>query len=78
MAFMMSVSKDASIALSVAEQHGAELMLIRSDITVLRDYIHARTKLRYTSEDADRNMRYVQKELNAIERNIAKLQESHK
>ena len=71
-AFLLNVNKDAQIAISVAEQHGAELLAIRSEITIMRDYIHDKTKLRYTSEDADRDMKYIQKELDRLDRKIGK------
>lgn len=72
-ALILGVSKDASIALSVAEQHGQELLEIRAELTSLRSHIADRTRSRYTAEDAAKDMRFVQQELQHIEENIKQL-----
>lgn len=78
LALLLTVAKDASIAISVAEQHGQELLEVRAEITSLRKHIADRTRSRYTAEDAEKDMRFIQKELQHIEENIKKLENEHR
>ena len=64
-ALLLTVQKDASIALDVAKQHGQELLLLHSELRIIEEDIRARTQLRYTSKDAERDLRYIQKDLDA-------------
>ena len=59
------VGKDATIALEVGKQHGEEFVLIRKDIQQLKEDTKDRTKLRYYSTDADRDHRYLQRDIDA-------------
>jgi hypothetical protein len=68
----MSVAQDARIAISVAEQHGQELLLLRGEIISLRQEMQSRTRDRYTSDDADRDMEYIERRLNDIENDFDK------
>ena len=63
----VGVSKDAQIAISVAEQHGQELLAIRSEIMLIRDDLRDRTNDRYHARDAARDLKYLDKRLTKIE-----------
>lgn len=62
----MAVAQQAEIALSVAEQHGQELLLIRGEVNALRTEMLQRTQSRFTSQDG----RYLEQELRRIEEEI--------
>ena len=62
-ALMLNVAKDASIALSVAEQHGQELLLLKADLQILGNDVRDRTQLRYTSKDAARDHDYINRDI---------------
>ena len=64
-ALLLTVQKDAAIALDVAKQHGQELLLLHGELQILHEHIRNRTQLRYTSRDAERDFRYIQKDLDA-------------
>ena len=72
LAFGVSVSKDASIALDVARQHGQEILQIETRILQLEQELAARTQMRYTSMDAERDQRHVEFRFTRNEANIAK------
>ena len=76
-ALLLNTSKDAQVAISVAEQHGAELLEVRTELSYLRKYITDRTQSRYTATDAARDLKYIQKELEHIEESVEKLQVKH-
>ena len=67
LAFSINTAKDAQIALSVAEQHGHELLELRSEIKILRDDMRNRTLLRYTSVDAAKDYSYINRRLSRCE-----------
>ena len=69
---MLSVASDARIAIQVAEQHGQELLMIRGEISSLRQEIVARTQNRFTRQDGV----YLAKELERLEMDINKHLES--
>jgi hypothetical protein len=73
--FMLTVSNNANIAISVAEQHGNELNNVRADIAALRVEISNRTQDRYTAIDAERDLRFVERRLKEIEE---KMDREHK
>jgi len=60
---MQVVSKDASIALDVARQHGEELLLIRGEMTIIEKQLMERTQQRYTSQDAARDHEYIYRDI---------------
>jgi hypothetical protein len=66
----VQVGKDASIALDVARQHGEELLLVNGKISLLEEDIRNRTQSRYTSTDAAKDLRYMQKDINACVKEI--------
>lgn len=77
-AFAVNLSKDAQIALDVAKQHGEELLLLNSEIKALRIEISQRTHMRYTSDDAQRDMKYVERRLGQIEAEITSHMNEHR
>ena len=76
-ALLLNINQNASIAIDVSAQHGLELNTIRAELTVLRDYVNERTHSRYTRQDSERDMDYIQKELSDIEDSIKRLQVRH-
>ena len=68
--FMLTISNNANIAISVAEQHGHELNNVRAELAALRVEISNRTKNRYTAIDAERDLDFVQRRLKEIEDNM--------
>ena len=65
----MAVAQQADIAISVAEQHGQELLLIRGELTALRTEMLQRTQDRFTASDG----RYLEQEIRRIEEELDKL-----
>jgi len=61
--FSISTAKDASIALDVAKQHGEEILIISQRINVLERDIRERTRSRYTSEDAKKDLSYIERDM---------------
>lgn len=68
---MLSVSNEAAIGLKLAEQHGESILLLREEVRLLRLELKERTHDRYTSDDAERDLNY-------IRRDIAELKEAIK
>jgi hypothetical protein len=66
----LDVRKDASIALSVVEQHGQELLLIRGELNQLRKDMLDRTVSRYTAEEQEQYAKYLESRLSAIEKQL--------
>ena len=66
----MDIRSDATIALSVAEQHGQELLMIRGSITQLRQDMLDRTVSRYTSEEQEQFAKYLEQRLIQIEKQL--------
>lgn len=62
-ALLLSVQKDASVALDVARQHGEEILLLRSEIHSMESQMRERTQLRYTSKDAERDFSYLRRDI---------------
>ena len=60
-ALVLLVQKDAAIALDVARQHGEELLLMHREITLLKE--EKRKGERYTAEDAEKDFRYLQRDI---------------
>lgn len=63
---MISIANDAKIAISVAEQHGQELLMIRGEVASLRLEMVERTQDRFTASDG----RYLEQELRRIEADL--------
>lgn len=66
----MAVANDARTAISVAEQHGQELLLIRGEIASLREELRSRTVDRYTSRDHAAYERLMDQQLERLEEKI--------
>ena len=62
----VNIARDAQIAISVAEQHGQELLMIRGEISSLRLEMVERTQDRFTAQDG----RYLEQELRRIEQDL--------
>jgi hypothetical protein len=71
---MLAVANDARIAISVAEQHGQELLLVRGEISSIRVEMVERTAVRYTSRDAAAHEKYVERRFNELEKKLDKLE----
>ena len=71
---VMTVHKDAGIALDVARQHGQELLLLRGEINILKEEILDRTRLRYTSKDAEKDHANHLYRIQALERRVDQLE----
>jgi hypothetical protein len=63
LAFGLTVSKDATIALDVAKQHGEEILQLNQRILHLEGELRQRTQLRYTSLDAAKDFKYIQRDI---------------
>ena len=72
---MLAVANDARIAISVAEQHGEEILLIRGEMVSMRVELLQRTQARYTSHDAEQHEKYVTRRLDEIDKKLDDLQE---
>lgn len=66
-AYLLNVSNQASIAINVAEQHGAEINLIRHELSAIKLLLEERTHLRYTSQDAARDLAYIERRFKEIQ-----------
>ena len=64
-ALMLDISKDSGHMQKVMEQHGEEMLLLKGDIHGLEQDMRERTQLRYTSKDADRDFKYLLREIEA-------------
>lgn len=67
---MLAVANDARIAISVAEQHGQEILLLRGEVIALREEIRQRTTDRYTARDHQQFERYLDQRLEQLEKKI--------
>ena len=72
LAFAVNVSKDATIALELNQQHGEQLLLVRGELSSLREEIKTLTKDRYTTGEATRDLVYIERRLSALEEQIEK------
>jgi hypothetical protein len=61
--FSITTAKDASIALDVARQHGDEILILNQDLHRMQTDLYDRTKDRYTSKDAERDVGYLRRDL---------------
>ena len=66
----MDIRSDATIALSVVEQHGQELLMIRGEMALLRQDMLDRTVSRYTSEEQEQFAKYLESRLIQIEKQL--------
>ena len=66
----MAIRSDATIALSVVEQHGQELLMIRGEMALLRQDMLDRTVSRYTSEEQEQFAKYLESRLIQIEKQL--------
>lgn len=73
----MAVANDARIAISVAEQHGQEILLLRGELNQLRQEMVERTQSRYTARDAAQHERYMEARLNKLEKEMDAMQKVH-
>ncbi len=69
-ALMLSVSNEAAIGLKLAEQHGASILLLREDIRLLRVDMKEGVHDTYTSEDAERDFKYIRREIGELKQVI--------
>lgn len=67
---MLAVANDARIAISVAEQHGQEILLLRGEIVALREEMRERTLDRYTAKDHQQFERYMLERIKRIEEDL--------
>ena len=65
-ALMLSVSNEAAIGLKLAEQHGRSILLLREEVRLLREELKDSAHTRYTSADAQRDLRYIQRDINEL------------
>ena len=65
LAFAVNVGKDAQIALDVAQQHGEEILIMNRKLSNLEEELSDRTRDRYTSKDAERDIGYLRRDLDA-------------
>lgn len=65
-ALMLSVSNEAAIGLKLAEQHGESILLLREEVRLLRMELKERTHDRYTTEDAERDLAYIRRDIAEI------------
>ena len=61
----IDISKDLGHVMKIAEQHGQELLIQKADIHLLEVDVRDKTKLRYTSSDATKDLKYVYKDIAA-------------
>lgn len=71
---IVSIASDARIAIEVAKQHGEEILMIRGEISAIREELKDRTLDRYTGADAKRFEQYLNRRLNAIEEQLDRLE----
>lgn len=69
-AFILNINASASIALDVAAQHGKEINQLRIVQEAIRLEMHDRTRDRYTNTDAGRDLDFIERRLEEIERKI--------
>lgn len=69
----LAVQRDASVALNVVEQHGAELVAVRQELALLRDSMRDMTADRYKGADAKRDLGYLTQRLDRIDEDIKEL-----
>ena len=67
----LNVSGDAKLALTVAGQHGEEMLAVRQEMALLRGALRDSTDDRYKGRDAERDMQYIAKRLEQIEKRIS-------
>ena len=63
--FSITTAKDAQIALDIARQHGEELLILSQEIHRMQGDLYERTKNRYTSKDAERDIGYLRRDIDA-------------
>lgn len=71
-AFLLNIHSQASIALSVAEQHGQEFLLVRQEIAAIKLILEEKTRSRYTAVDAQRDMDYLERRIREVEEGCVK------
>ena len=67
---MLVVQKDAAVALDIARQHGQEFNILRAEIALLKQDMRERTQNRYTSGDAAKDLRYIERRFTELESKI--------
>jgi hypothetical protein len=70
----VDVRQTAMTGLRVAEQHGQELLMIRGEISQLRQDMLDRTVSRYTAEEQEQFARYLESRLHQLEEEQDRLQ----
>jgi hypothetical protein len=71
---MLAVANDSRVALSVAEQHGQELLMIRGELAAVRAEMLQRTTDRFTSKDGINLEKYIERRFLAIEKKLDNLE----
>ena len=71
---MLAVANDARIAISVAEQHGNELLMIRGELASVRKEMIARTEDRFTNRDGLALEKYMERRFTEIEEKLDELE----
>ncbi len=63
---MLTVANDASVALNLIELQQKEISLVRTDVATLRGEVNVYTSSRYSSRDAERDLAYLQRQVDEI------------
>ena len=67
---MLAVANDARIAISVAEQHGEEILMMRGELSAIRVEMLNRTQDRFTLRDQLQHEKYMESRLDEIEKKL--------
>lgn len=71
---MMAIANDARVAISVAEQHGQELLMLRGELNSIRNEMVERTAARYTTRDHEAYEKYVDRRFAEMESALKRLE----
>lgn len=72
-ALMLTVSNEAHVGLKLAEQHGESILLLREEVRLLRQEVRVEMRDRYTSNDAKRDLQYIQRDIAELKETIKEL-----
>jgi hypothetical protein len=62
-ALLLTVQNDATVALKLIAQGKQEFTILHGEIQGLKSALNVRTLQRYTSKDAERDFKYIQREI---------------